>query len=128
MNNKLDDKKLLAIALEKYSTPYGKPNPQTYAFIDGVKSKLNNTVEDKWISVKPEFKEECTFITATKYNRNNEDLYYEYSCWQIKKLDGEDENGNPAWYFGLLNGEGEEWGALEDLGADYYLIIPEVGK
>jgi hypothetical protein len=91
-------------------------------------SKLNNTIEDEWLDTKPEFNKECVFITATKYNRNSEDLEYDYACWQIKKLDGEDENGNPAWYFGLLNGDGEEWGALEDLRADYYLIIPEVGK
>lgn len=79
-----------------------------------------------WTKEKPKFKEECTFITASRYNRNNEDLQWDYSIWQIKKLDGEDEKGNPAWYWGLLNGDGEEWGPLDDIAADFYLIIPPI--
>jgi len=77
-----------------------------------------------WVSEKPEFKSECVFITATKYERNDEPIYYEYTAWQIKQIDGEDDDGNPAWYWGLLNGDGEEYGALEDLEVDFYLIIP----
>lgn len=76
-----------------------------------------------WLTQKPEFNEECTFITATRYTRNNEPLPWDYSVWQIKKLDGEDVEGNPAWYWGLLNGDGEEWGDLDDLRADQYYII-----
>lgn len=79
--------------------------------------------QDGWVRKKPDFKQECTFITAAKYGRNEEDLIWEYKIWQIKQLDGEDEEGNSAWYWGLLNGEGEEWGDLADLTAYYYKII-----
>ena len=80
---------------------------------------------NKWLTEKPEFTEECTFVTATKYNRNGEDLYLDYSIWQIKKMDGEDKYGDPIWYWGLLNGDGEEWGDLDDLTVDLYYIIDE---
>ncbi|MBP7109506.1 MAG: hypothetical protein KBA90_13195 [Chitinophagaceae bacterium] len=86
------------------------------------------TQKNKWLTEKPDFNEECSFVTATKYNRNEEDLKWDYSIWQIKKLDGEDENGEYGWYFGLLDGEGEEWGDLEDLAADLYYIIDEPEK
>lgn len=79
-------------------------------------------VQDGWEEEKPN--KECVFVSATKYERNDEDLLWDYTVWQIKKLDGEDDNGNPAWYFGLLNGDGEEWGPLEDLSAHLYKIIP----
>lgn len=76
-----------------------------------------------WLSEKPDFKKECVFITATKYERNNEPLYWDYSVWQIKKLDGETESGEYGWYWGLLNGDGEEWGPLEELAADRFFIL-----
>lgn len=76
---------------------------------------------NEWVAEKPD--KECVFISATKYIRNEEDLLWDYAIWQIKKLDGEDEHGNTAWYFGLLNGDGEEWGPLEDLEAALYHII-----
>jgi hypothetical protein len=77
-----------------------------------------------WLGEKPEFKEECVFVTATQYNRNDEDLEWNFSVWQIKKLDGETDEGEPCWYLGLLNGDGEEWGDINDLSVDKYLIIP----
>ena len=36
---KLSDEKLMEIALDLYCSPYGNANPQTYAFIEGVKYK-----------------------------------------------------------------------------------------
>jgi hypothetical protein len=81
-------------------------------------------IRNEWLDEKPEFNEECTFITATKYTRNKEDLKWDYSIWQIKKLDGENDKGEPAWYWGLLTGDGEEWGDLDDLTANKYFIFP----
>lgn len=78
----------------------------------------------EWVREKPDFKEECTFVTANKYHRNKEDLDFDFSVWQIKKLDGENDEGEDIWYWGLLNGDGEEWGPLEDLEAMFYLILP----
>lgn len=80
-------------------------------------------IKNKWLTERPDFTEECTFITAHKYNRNDEDLPYDYRVWQIKKLDGEKEDGSYGWYWGLLNGDGEEWGDLDDLSAKFYYII-----
>jgi len=85
----------------------------------------NNRQGCRWTKEKPEFKKECVLVTATKYNRNIEAIDYYYTIWQIKQIDGEDEDGNTAWYWGLLNGDGEEYGALEDLRADYYRIISD---
>jgi hypothetical protein len=79
--------------------------------------------EAGWITEKPDFKGECVFVTATTYNRNDEGLIWDYKVWQIKKLDGENDKGEEIWYWGLLNGDGEEWGDLEDLRADMYKII-----
>lgn len=77
-----------------------------------------------WTKEKPEFTEECLLITASHYTRNNEPIVWNFSVWQIKKLDGEDDAGNPAWYWGWLNGEGEEYGDLADLHAQMYLVLP----
>jgi len=96
-------------------------------FVEGKKPEYYFIAKSKGQKV-PEFNEECTFVTASFYNRNDEDLNWDYTVWQIKKLDGEDEDGNPAWYWGLLTGDGEEWGPLEDLSADLYLILPHPPK
>jgi hypothetical protein len=84
----------------------------------------NNRQGCRWTKDKPKFEKECVLVTASKYNRNSEAIDYDYTIWQIKQIDSEDDDGNSAWYLGLLNGDGEEYGALEDLEADYYTIIP----
>lgn len=96
--------------------------------IDVLLAEEKQQHEDTWVAAKPEFKSECVLITASKYNRNSEAIDYDYTIWQIKQIDGEDDDGNPAWYWGLLNGEGEEYGELEDLTADFYKIIPAPNK
>ena len=78
----------------------------------------------EWVKEKPEFKNECLLITANHYTRNNEPIQWDFTAWQIKKLEGEDDDGNPAWYWGWLNGEGEEYGDLADLHAQMYLVLP----
>ena len=70
--------------------------------------------EINWTSKKPKFDKECLLITASKIANN-----WEYSVWTIKQLNNED-----FWYWGWLNGEGEEYGDLNDLRADKYLVLP----
>lgn len=67
-----------------------------------------------WINIKPEFKEECLLLTATCFRGQ-----WEYSIWRIEKIEVDE-----SWYLGLLNGDGEEWGDLEDLKADLYCVMP----
>lgn len=73
-----------------------------------------------WLNEKPEFNEECVFVTATDFKNQTD-----YTVWQIEKCDGENEEGEDCWYWGLLNGDGEEYGALEDLVADRYFVLPK---
>jgi len=69
-----------------------------------------------WTENKPEFKEECYFVTATKAGG----VWY-YGFWEIKSMfwDG-------AYYLGILNSDGEEWGEPDDLVADRYFILPKI--
>ena len=81
-------------------------------------------VYEKWLDEKPEFEKnntECAFVTACMFNK-----IWEYSAWSTMLLLGEDESGEPAYYLGLLDEYGEEWGALEDLKADKYYILPKI--
>jgi hypothetical protein len=68
-----------------------------------------------WTTIKPDFKEECVLVTATKIKD-----YWEYNVWCIAKVKCED-----SWYMGWLTGDGEEYGDLADLKADQYLILPK---
>lgn len=72
-----------------------------------------------WCTDKPVFDMECIFATASLFAKE-----YYYSIWEIKKCDGENDRGEPAWYYGLLDGDGDEWGDIDDLKADKYLILP----
>lgn len=71
-------------------------------------------VKDGWVKEKPKFIDECLLITGSLING-----FWEYSTWQIKKVEHEGK-----WYLGWLTGEGEEYGDVEDLKADKYLILP----
>jgi hypothetical protein len=68
-----------------------------------------------WTTTKPEFKEECLVITASEIRGE-----YFYDLFQVKYVD--DYEGGQ--YLGLLTGDGEEWGALEDMGAQMYFVMP----
>lgn len=74
---------------------------------------------DGWVNEKPKFKEDCVLIAATKYKNKD----WDYKLYEIKKSDGEDEDGNDAWYWGIFCDDGEEWGDLADLNADKYLVL-----
>ena len=67
-----------------------------------------------WTNTKPDGKEPCVFISATKWRKG----HWMYSVWEIKRVDGPD-----GWYLGLCDRDGEEWGDLEDLKADLYMIL-----
>ena len=68
---------------------------------------------NKWTTIKPEFKKECLLITANKFGKE-----YEYSFWEIKKI-----HTDKGYYMGLLTSDGYEYGALEDLFAEKYLML-----
>lgn len=78
-------------------------------FAEGMKFQSSN-----WQTTKPEFKEECLLITASKWKHG-----WEYTSWQIKwtECDG-------ASYMGWFTGENEEYGDLADLNAEMYLVLP----
>ena len=72
-----------------------------------------------WTKERPD--KPCVFVTRDKFGDNE----YDYAVWLIRKLDGIEDN---EYYLGLLEGNGDEWGALEDLEAGEYLIIDEETK
>ncbi len=81
----------------------------------------------KWDRTKPAFTEECVLIVANYFGRDDrqyENRQYEYTLYEIKKLDGETEEGEYAWYWGVLCSDGEEWGDLNDLTANLYMTLP----
>jgi len=65
----------------------------------------------EWTRIKPDYP--SLFITRDKAFHSD---YYNYAIWEI--VFSEDEGYNM-----LLDGEGYEWGALEDFVADEYMII-----
>jgi len=67
-----------------------------------------------WVTEKPNLEKECLLITASKFGTR-----WEYTVFTIQKQDGEE-----GWYWGLFSGDGDEWGALEDLKADLYKVLP----
>jgi hypothetical protein len=83
-------------------------------FVVGFAKGANYANQQKWISEKPEFKDECIVIAASLF-RNE----WSYTLFQVKKVDGDD-----GWYLGWLTGDGDEYGDLADLHADKYLILP----
>jgi hypothetical protein len=74
--------------------------------------------EYNWVTEKPEFNEECLLITAHYFWEG-----WEYTVYQIKKVVCDE-----GWYMGWLEGDGAEYGDLEDLKAEKYLIMPLLNK
>ncbi len=68
----------------------------------------------KWTTKKPQFKEECLMIVASKILNK-----WEYFLFQVLKVDFED-----GWYWGLFYGSEEAYGDIADLKADKYLVMP----
>lgn len=85
-----------------------------------IDSILQNStlIEEEWVSEKPKIKDDCALLTATWVGS-----FYEFKNWEIKFLLGEYENGEPAWYWAVLDTDGDEFCNLEDLAANWYKII-----
>lgn len=78
---------------------------------------------NKWIDGTPEIKEECVFVSASKWHFPLGEPYYEYGVWEVKLLEGIDEADKPMYYFGLITGDGDVWGDLADFRCDKFYII-----
>ena len=72
---------------------------------------MNNTI--RWVTKKPKFNKECLVICASKFIDT-----WEYSLYQIKWIG----LGNDL-YLGWLTIDGEEYGDLNDMKAEKYLVI-----
>jgi len=72
----------------------------------------------EWTKDKPDFP--CLFITRDRAVTGSED-YYLYAVYEII---WNDQDG----YNMLVDGEGQEWEALEDLRADEYMLIEDRRK
>lgn len=68
-----------------------------------------------WTSVKPKFNKDCILVTADKIHE-----FWEYKTWVIKLV-----NHGDGPYMAWLDGFGDEYGDIDDLQAQKYLIIPE---
>lgn len=77
-------------------------------------------VQDKpgegWSNKKPKLNKECLLITANHFKQLNNG--WEYSAFTIEKTECDEK-----WYYGVFQ-DGDEWGAIEDLKADKYLVLP----
>ncbi len=74
-------------------------------------------LEDQlWTNKKPKADKECLLLTATFISQQ-----WEYTLFQIKKI-----NFDGQWYWGLCNGDGDEWGDYSDLKADKYLVMETI--
>lgn len=77
----------------------------------------------KWVTKKPKFNKECLLIVATWIAG-----YWEYDIFTVEKVDGYNEEDEPCYYWGLICKEGDEWGDINDLVADKYLVLPLLKK
>lgn len=79
-----------------------------------------------WRKTKPKFTEACLLLVASHF-KNKDGNYYEYTLFEIVKLDGYAKDDTPAWYWGVVScPSGEEWGDIGDLKADLYFTMPRV--
>lgn len=77
-----------------------------------------------WVNGVPKITEECVFVTATRHKSKVDD-YWDYSVWEAKVIEGVNEKDEGAYYLALLDGDGEEWGPLDELVADKTFILPK---
>jgi hypothetical protein len=78
--------------------------------------------EDGWHTTKPEFTEDCILVAAT-YHSHPKNTHWQYTLYEIKKTDGYNDKDEPCWYWGIFCEDGVEWGDLEDLSANKYLVL-----
>lgn len=67
-----------------------------------------------WVTDKPDFKEECLVIAASKIGGS-----WDYSVFVIKK-----EYSEEGVYMAIFTGDMDEWGDIDDLSADKYFVMP----
>lgn len=72
----------------------------------------------KWTTKKPDFKDECLVICASRIRK-----HWEYSIFTIEWVESEDGR-----YLGWLTGDGDEYGDLADMQAQKYLVLPLLKK
>jgi hypothetical protein len=68
----------------------------------------------KWLDEKPVFNFECLVIAANEFRGG-----WHYMAFRIEKVDSEE-----GWYWGWLDGDGEEYGDLSDFDAEKYFLMP----
>jgi len=73
-------------------------------------------VEDGWVKDKPKDDKEFLMLTASFING-----FWEYKTWEVRKITSED-----GFYFGLCDGEGEEWADYNDLATATTPISPTI--
>jgi len=74
--------------------------------------------EDGWTEEKPKtFKENCILLTANWFSD-----HWEIMMFEILLSDGENDKGEPAYYWGVFQ-DGDEWGDYDDIGARLYKIV-----
>jgi len=91
-----------------------------FKFFSPIKILIMNEI--KWVTKKPKFNKECLLLTATWMNYH-EPHYWDYSLFTIAQADGEDNEGNLGWYWGIFKDD-DEWGDIDDLTADKYAVLP----
>jgi hypothetical protein len=67
-----------------------------------------------WTPVKPKFKKECLLLTASKIRDE-----WSFNSWWVRKV----EDGDGMWFMELCTIDGDEWGELSDLDAEFYKVV-----
>ena len=72
---------------------------------------------NKWVTDKPVFTKDCILLVADWWND-----HWETKAFDIIYVLGEDDDGEPAWYWSVLS-DGDEWGDIEDIYGQLYQVI-----
>lgn len=119
MKNKMYIEKSILDTISKASNlPLSESDLDRPIFIP-IKSVYNAVAiyanQSKWVSEKPDFKEECIVLTATWIQND-----WEYNAYLIKRIDT--VTNEDGFYLGWCTLDGEEYGDLNDLHADLYQV------
>lgn len=77
-----------------------------------------------WTTQKPKYEElkGDTLLLTASYSERSKEWYFD--AFLVERDEGEDENGEEYWYWGLFTLDGDEWGNYDDISAQMYMIIP----
>jgi hypothetical protein len=70
----------------------------------------------RWTKKKPKLNKECLLITAQNWGKEQG---WSYTAFSIEKVECDGR-----WYLGIITSDGDEWGDIDDLKADKYLVLP----